>query len=104
MSRYDTITDIKHALAVRGSYWFSKDTVAYFKSRVETRVRATGLGNRAWIESTTNYDDSAREYKVVRFIPGEPCEVGYVMPEDADYTFPTLKLARAYLDSVLADI
>ena len=104
MTYYDTITDIKHALAVRESYWFSKDTVAYFKSRVETRVRATGLGNRAWIESTTNYNESAREFKVVRFIPGEPCEVGYVMPEDADYTFPTLKLARAYLDSVLADI
>jgi hypothetical protein len=104
MNRYDTITDIKHALAVRGSYWFSKDTVAYFKSRVETRVRTTGLGNRAWIESTTNYDDSAREYKLVRFIPSEPCEVGYVEQPGGEYTFATLKLARAYLDSVLADI
>lgn len=88
MSRYMTITDIKRANKDAGRFWFSKDTVRFFKSKIESTVFDGGIspdypqGCRLWIESTNTYEDKGdREYKIVRFNLAS-YDIMYVSDED----------------------
>lgn len=62
---FSTMTEIKAANKAQGFYWFSPDTIAFFDAKIEYPL----AGGRFWIESTRNYDDSAREYKVCEVAP-----------------------------------
>ena len=57
---FRNITEIKKANKAAGRFWFSPKTAKFFQSRVETPI----MSGRYWVESTTNYDDTAREYKL----------------------------------------
>jgi hypothetical protein len=105
--RYTNIAEIKRANARAGKFWFSKDTVRAFKPRVETRIYDGGTsedfpeGVRYWVESTTNYDDSGREYKLAHFDVATG-DIGYVHgPEYTRVCFDTAAQAQAYLEGLL---
>jgi hypothetical protein len=96
--RYTNISQIKAANKAAGRFWFSPDTIRFFQSRVESRVYTSRDGlTRLWVESTTNWDDSAREFKVSRFDTVSH-DIEYVQTEDYDvFRFDKLADAKAYL-------
>lgn len=71
--RFTNIADIKHANKNAGFYWFSPDTIRAFDSRHVSRIYDGGAshgypeGSRLWVESTRNYNGTAREYKLAIF-------------------------------------
>lgn len=58
---FRNITEVKKANKAAGHFWFSPATIKAFTSRVESPI----MGGRYWVESTTNADDTDREYKLV---------------------------------------
>jgi hypothetical protein len=78
--RFTNVEEIKKANAAAGRFWFSPDTIKAFAARVETRVYYAGDNRRLWVESTRNYDDSAREYKIAVFGVAD-ADVSYLWAE-----------------------
>lgn len=71
--RFTNIAEIRKANKNAGFFWFSPETVRMFKSWHDSRVYDSGAshdypeGSRLWVESTRNYNDTAREYKLAIF-------------------------------------
>lgn len=91
---YRNITEVKKANKALGRYWFSPDTVRFFKSRVETPI----IAGRYWVESTTTYNDEGREYKLARV--GDDGDISYV--DYRNNVYPTLIAAKAALLDLIA--
>lgn len=59
------IEDVKHANEKAGKYWFSKDTLRFFKSRVAPVAYTTRDGKTAYFVSSEKFDhDTPRLYTV----------------------------------------
>lgn len=107
--RFTNIAEIKRANKNAGRYWFSVDTVRAFKSRVESRIYDGGAshdypeGSRLWVESTTNYDDTAREYKLAIFdvATGDISYVSARAPKFTTLRFRTKAAAVQALEGLL---
>jgi hypothetical protein len=98
--RYTNISQIKSANTAAGRFWFSRETVRFFQSRVESRVYSSLDGlTRLWIESTTNWNDSAREFKVARFDTVSR-DIEYAQITEC-FRFDTLAEAKSYLNDIL---
>ena len=92
MTGFKNITEVKRANKARGHYWFSPATVKSFKSRVETPVQ----GGFYWVESTTNYNDTAREYLAVGCSPD-----GDIQYLHGAQRFATKASAQRIIDAIL---
>jgi hypothetical protein len=99
--RFTNIAEIKRANKAAGFYWFSPSTVRTFASRVESRIFDNGRNERLWVESTTNYDDSAREYKIAVFTV-DGSNISWLMTRDyAVLRFRTKNAALEALEGAL---
>lgn len=65
-SRYRTVEDIKKANADAGQFYFSRDTMRFFASRVLGRVFVNDADPGAWFVTSEKgpHDDSLRRYTV----------------------------------------
>ncbi len=63
-----TLSDIKTANRVRGLYFFSRDTLRFFRSRISTRVHQ-GPGGIYFVTSEQFDERSSRLYTVRCFNP-----------------------------------
>ena len=103
---YTNIADIKSANKSAGLYWFSPATVRAFKSRVVSRIYDAGVsedypqGSRLWVESTRNYNDSGREYKIARFNV-ESHDISYAHENYTTLRFGSKDAAIAALEGLL---
>ena len=103
--RFTNIAQIRDANNAAGYFWFSADTMRFFDSKVESRVFDAGVdgkypkGSRVWIESTRNYDDTGRDYKVARFDVATG-DIGWVYV-DSTHTFESLAVATKVLEALL---
>lgn len=97
---FTNIADIKRANKDAGRYWFSPDTLRAFGSRVESRIYDTGRNTRVWVESTRNYDDSGREYKISEFDVATG-DISYVSVEYRTLRFDAKVDAVKFLESNL---
>lgn len=57
---FRNITQVKAANKAGGYFWFSPDTVRFFNSRVESRVK----GGHYWVESIQGDADWPRQYRI----------------------------------------
>lgn len=69
------ITDIKAANAAAGFFFFSKDTMRFFSSKVESKVYE-GPGGVYFVTSEQMGEEGPRKYRVRRFEP----ETGRIVP------------------------
>jgi hypothetical protein len=94
---YRNITEIKKANKAAGKYWFSPATIKAFASRVETPI----MEGRYWVESTRNYDDTARDYKLV--VADDSGNVEYVR-DPAGYDILCFSTRVAAIDALTEHI
>jgi hypothetical protein len=103
--RFTNIAEIRQANKNAGRFWFSPETVRAFASRVESRVYDGGAGydypdgSRLWVESTKNYDDTAREYKIALFsvFTGD---ISYLNARAAKYTILRFRTKTAAVQCI----
>ena len=69
---YETITEIKEANKAIGHHWFSRDTMRFFNSRVESKV----YGGHFFITSEKYMDDDRRTYTIRSCYNGHVDTVG----------------------------
>src|SRR5690606_20233361 len=91
---FENIQQIKDANEALGHFWFSKDTMKGFDTRI---VEGLHYGH-LFIYSDRNYDDTGRDFKIAYAF-----NTGHVERLDLDY-FPSLAAARAYLNEYGARI
>lgn len=86
MHSFKTIADIKQANEANGMFFFSKDTMRFFASKVYPTV----YGGRFFVTSEkSSFDNLARQYRV-----READEGGNIFTDDR--IFATLEAARTY--------
>lgn len=103
--RFTNIVEIRRANKNAGFYWFSTDTVRAFDSRVVSRVYdgSAGMdypeGSRLWVESTRNYDNTAREYKLAIFDVATG-DISYVSARIAHSTILRFRTRKAAIEAL----
>ena len=79
MSKYWTIESIEAAVTRAGSFWFSKDTLQFFASRIGCQVHQ-GPGGVFFVSSEKRRgyacEDGERLFTIRQFHPDEPGNVG----------------------------
>jgi hypothetical protein len=87
---FRNITEVKHANRALGHHWFVADPTRNY--RRETIL----LGGRYWVESSDNFDGTAREYMAVAADPNG--RISYLHGAER---FVTLAQARAIIDTII---
>lgn len=106
--RFTNIAEIRRANKNAGFCWFSPGTIRAFDSGHVSRIYDGGAGHdypegsRLWVESTRNYNDTAREYKLAIFDVATG-DISYVSAifRSAILRFRTRKAAIEALEGLL---
>lgn len=75
MNKYQDIEDVKAANEAAGGFYFSKNTMHFFKSRTTSRVHPQPDGGCLFVTSNVrSYDDEKRKYDIGRCSPEGVCK------------------------------
>jgi hypothetical protein len=92
--KYGTIEDIKRANREAGRYWFSPDTLRFFRSRVGREV----YGGRFFISSEQRETYTERRYTVREAMPD-----GTIENASKFMAYPSSQSARNHIDKLLSE-
>jgi len=93
MIEFKTMSEYRKHCKENGSHWFSRDTMKFFGSRIESHLK----GGRWFIESQrSGFSPNSSRVYILRYIAQEKASPGY-FPIEKFAEFPTLKAAKAAL-------
>jgi hypothetical protein len=67
--KYKTIADVKAANQAIGNHWFSRDTMRFFNTRIESKLLTRGSGRQFFITSERQDETKARKYTIREAMP-----------------------------------
>ena len=92
-AEFKTMSEYRKHCKENGSHWFSRDTMKFFGSRIESHLK----GGRWFIESQrSGFSPNSSRVYILRYIAQEKASPGY-FPIEKFAEFPTLKDAKAAL-------
>ena len=86
-----TIAELRAKNEANGYYFFSKKTMKFFRSKIESKI----LKGKYFITSESNFDDTKRQYSIREFK-----ENGEVLPNPFDRKFRDKEEAKGFLKTI----
>jgi hypothetical protein len=88
---WNSIAEIKNANKARGHFWFSDDTMRFFRSKIHGEV----IGGKYFVHSIQYGDDHPRQYKFSWV--NQDASIG-----TDQRTWPSVREVKYYLNDVVA--